>query len=74
MLMKILLQSKKTRDYVDRGGGWTWKEGKARAFDNGLDAIMFCFDQKLCDMQIACIFQDLAKNFKVSVADGQHSF
>jgi len=72
--MRILLQNKGTRDYVDRLGGWTWKEGRARAFSNGLEAIMFCFDQKLNDMQIACSYADLGRNFKVPVTDHRHSF
>ena len=67
--MKILLQSKQTRDYVDRGGGWTWKQGRALVFANGLQAIMFCVDHHIGNMQIVCIFRDLAKNFNVAVTD-----
>jgi len=67
--MKILLQSKETRNYVDRSGGWTWKQRRARVFNNGLEAIMFCFDRQIGNMQIACIFRDLAKNFNIAVTD-----
>jgi len=72
--MNILLQSKSTRDYVDRAGGWTWKEGRARVFFNGLQAILFCYHRQLRDMQIACTFPDLTKNFNVCVTDSRHSF
>src|SRR5678809_556368 len=67
--MKILLQSKGTRNYVERGGGWTWKQGRARVFPNGLDAIMFCLNGHDRDMQMTCVSRDLAKNFSVSVTD-----
>ena len=67
--MKILLQSNQTRDYVDRGGGWTWKQGRALLFANGLEAIMFCFAHHIGNMQIVCIFRDLAKNFNIAVTD-----
>jgi len=71
--MKILLQSKKTRDYVNQGGGWTWKQGRAQVFSSGLEAIMFCLNSRILEMQIVCVFQDVAKNFKVSVTDCRQS-
>ena len=40
VIMKILLQSKTTGNYVGCGGGWTWKLGRARVFPTGLEAIM----------------------------------
>jgi hypothetical protein len=71
--MKILLQSKETRDYVECGGGWTWKQGSAQVFTTGLEAMLFCFDRRICDMQIVCVFQDLGKNFNISVTDRRQS-
>ncbi len=73
MLTKILLQSKKTREYVNQGGGWTGKQRRARVFSSGLDAIMFCLDRRIFEMQIVCVFEDLAKNFTVSVTDRRQS-
>ena len=72
--MNILLQRKATRDFVDRAGGWTWKEGRARVFANGLQAILFCYHRQLHDMQISCTFPDQKTNFKVSVTDSRHIF
>ncbi len=71
--MKILLQSKKTRDYVNQGGGWTWKEGRARVFSNGLEAVMFCLDGKILDMQMVCAFENRANNFTVPVTDSRQN-
>ena len=34
--------------------GWTWKQGRARKFANGLEAITFCFNQRIRNMQIVC--------------------
>lgn len=73
VLMKILLQSKRTRDYVDQGGGWTWKQGRARVFDTGWDAIMFCLNSQVLDMQLVCVYDDLSRNFTVPVTDARHS-
>ena len=69
--MKIMLQSKQTLDYVGRSGGWTWKQGRARAFGTGLEAILFCFHHQIGNMQIVCAFQDLAQNFNVPVTDSR---
>ena len=71
--MKILLQSKETRDYVNQGGGWTWKLGRARVFGTGLEAIMFCLDHGIFQIQMVCAFEDRAKNFTVSVTDSRRS-
>ena len=67
--MKILLQNKHTRDYVNQGGGWTWKQGRARAFPHGFEAMMFCLDRGILEMQLVCVFQDVTRNFTVSVTD-----
>ncbi len=67
--MKILLQSKKTRNYVNQGGGWTWKQGRAQVFSSGLEAIMFCLNGRIFDMQMVCAFENRANNFAVPVTD-----
>ena len=67
--MRIILQHQMSRDYVDRGGGWTWKQGRARKFASGLEAIAFCFVQRIPNMQLVCAYHDLKKNFMVPVTD-----
>ena len=67
--MKILLQNKHTRDYVSQGGGWTWKQGRARVFRSGVEAMMFCLEQEILEMQLVCVFPDLSKNFTLAVTD-----
>ena len=72
--MRILLQSKTTRDYVNQDGGWTCKQGMARVFSSGLDAMMFCLNRKILQMQIVCVSEDLAKNFTIAVTDCRQNF
>ena len=67
--VKIFLQSHTTLDYVGRAGGWTWKQGRARKFANGLEAITFCFNQRIRNMQIVCAYMDLTKSFTVRITD-----
>ena len=69
VIMKILLQSKTTGDYVGCGGGWTWKLGRARVFPTGLEAIMFCFDHQIRSIQIVGAFRNMTENFSVPVTD-----
>jgi hypothetical protein len=64
---KILLQSKTTRDFVNHGGGWTWKRRRARVFSAQSEAIRFCVDHGILEMQVVCVFPDVAKNFTVAV-------
>jgi hypothetical protein len=70
---KLLLQSKKTGEYVSHGGDWTPNRRKARVFRNGLDAVMFCLNRRISAMQIVCVFKNLAKNFTVPVTDEPQS-
>jgi hypothetical protein len=70
-LMKILLQNKHTRDYVNQGGGWTRKQGRARVFDDGMEAFSFCLDRRILRMQLVCVFPDLAQNFTLAVTDSR---
>ena len=67
--MSIFLQNKATGEYVEREGGWTWKQGRAREFASGLEAISFCFERQVRNMQIVCAYQDLTKGFTVAVTD-----
>jgi len=68
-MLRIILQNKLTGDCVERGGGWTWKQGGAGDFASGLEAIVFCFERQICNMQIVGAYQDLTKRFTVPVTD-----
>ena len=34
-----------------------------------MEAMMFCLDRRILEMQIVCVFEDLAKNFTIAVTD-----
>jgi hypothetical protein len=67
--MNILLQNKKTKDYVEVGGGWTPRADQARVFGTGLEAIFYCLNHQCADMQIFGEFADSRMNFTVAVTD-----
>jgi hypothetical protein len=67
--VNIVLQNKATLQYVDDAGLWTSKLEQARAFDTGLDAILFCLEHQFFNMQILGEFGDQRMNFAVSVTD-----
>ncbi len=67
--MNILLQNKKTKDYVEEGGGWTARAEQARVFRTGLEAIFYCLHHQCADMQISGEFADSRMNFTVAVTD-----
>jgi hypothetical protein len=68
--MKIVLQNKSNLSYVENlGGAWT-KDGElAFEFSNSLDALLYCFDRQMVDMQMVARFVDPAINFSCSVSD-----
>jgi hypothetical protein len=68
--MKIVLQNKSNLSYVENlGGAWT-KDGElAFEFPSGLDALLYCFDRQMVDMQMVARFVDPAINFSCSVSD-----
>ena len=67
--MNILLQNKRTLNYVECRGGWTTRAEKARVFHSGLEAMVYCFNHHFADMQILGEFADARMNFTVSVTD-----
>lgn len=71
--MKILLQSKRTKDYVKGDGNWTPRAEQAREFDTGLEAIFYCFNHPCPDMQISGEFGDARMNFTMAVSDRRSS-
>lgn len=69
VFMRILLQNKRTRDYVNYNGGWTARMESAREFGTGLEAIFYCLNHHHADMQILGEFGDARMNFAVPVTD-----
>jgi hypothetical protein len=56
--MNILLQSKQTRYYVRSVGRWTGATGDAHGFITTIEALCFCYDHALFQMQIVVRFTD----------------
>ena len=67
--MKILLQNKGTLNYVKGLSDWTANREKARTFRTGLEALFFCFNQHITNMQILGEFVDARMNFTFPVTD-----
>ena len=67
--MDILLQNKSTLRFLDDGSGWTRERAHARIFGTGLEAIFFCLNHQLADMQILAAFTDWRMDFTVPVTD-----
>jgi regulatory protein YycH of two-component signal transduction system YycFG len=67
--MNILLQNKRTLDYVNAHSGWTTKREKARVFGTGIEALFFCFNRRIASMQILGDFLDARLNFTMPVTD-----
>jgi len=67
--MNVLLQNKRTLNYVKGLSGWTTKREKARVFETGLEALFFCFNRHVTNMQILGEFVDARMNFTFPVSD-----
>jgi hypothetical protein len=67
--MTILLQNKKTLDYVQGPARWTTDVDQARVFDTGMEAMWFCLHHDIGDMQILGKFVDTRMDFTVPVTD-----
>jgi len=67
--MTILLQNKKTLNYVEGTGKWTAHAERARVFGTGLEAIFFCLNHHIADMQILGKFVDRRMDFTIPVTD-----
>jgi len=69
--MNIVLQNKSHRGFIaDETGSWTESSESARIFPNCLNALLFCFDRRLPNMQILAMFKNPAMNFSMPVTDG----
>jgi hypothetical protein len=67
--MNILLQNKKTFGYTTDLATWTMQREKARLFKTGIEALFFCFNRHLKNMQILGEFVDPRMNFTIPVTD-----
>jgi hypothetical protein len=63
------LQNTRTLQYVEGTAGWTAQVEKARPFGTGLEAVFFCLNHRIADMQILGKFSDSRMDFTVPVAD-----
>ena len=67
--MNILLQNKKTLSYVKGLASWTMQHEKAHSFGTGIEALFYCFNRQLKNMQILGEFIDPRFNFTMPVTD-----
>jgi hypothetical protein len=67
--MNILLQNKKTFGYTTDLSTWTMQREKAHLFETGIEALFFCFNRHLKNMQILGEFVDPRMNFTIPVTD-----
>jgi O-acetylhomoserine/O-acetylserine sulfhydrylase-like pyridoxal-dependent enzyme len=67
--MNILLQNKKTLTYVTDLSARTMQREKAHRFETGIEALFFCFNRHLKNMQILGDFLDPRMNFTIPVTD-----
>ena len=67
--MNIVLQNKKTLSYVTDLSTWTMQHEKAHLFGTGIEALFFCFNRQLKNMQILGEFANSRMNFTLPVTD-----
>ena len=67
--MNILLQNKKTLTYVTDLSTQTVQREYARRFGTGIEALFFCFNRHLKNMQILGEFLNPRKNFTMPVTN-----
>ena len=69
--MSILLQSKQTGYYVRSLGRWTGAMGEAHGFFTTIEALCFCYEHSLFQMQIVVRFSDGRPNTVFDVTDSR---
>ncbi len=68
--MTVLLQNKRTLEYVKGKIGWTVLRAEARVFATGLEALYHCYNQGIRNMQIVGQY-DGEMSFNVPVTDSR---
>lgn len=67
--MNILLQNRKTLTYVTDLPTETAQRDKAHRFETGIEALFFCFNRQLKNMQILGEFVNPRLDFTIPVTD-----
>jgi O-acetylhomoserine/O-acetylserine sulfhydrylase-like pyridoxal-dependent enzyme len=67
--MKILLQNKKTLTYVTDLSTQTMQREQAHLFETGIQALFFCFNRHLKNMQILGEYLNPRMDFTMPVTD-----
>ena len=67
--MNILLQNKQTLAYVTDLSTQTIQHEKAHLFGTGIEALFYCFNRQLKNMQILGEFVNPRLNFTMPVTD-----
>ena len=67
--MNILLQNQTTSNYVTDLSTWTMQHEKAHLFGTGIEALFYCFNRQLKNMQILGEFVNPRMNFTMPVTD-----
>jgi O-acetylhomoserine/O-acetylserine sulfhydrylase-like pyridoxal-dependent enzyme len=67
--MNILLQNKTTLAYVTDFSTQTMQHEKAHLFGTGIEALFYCFNRHLKNMQILGEFLNPRMNFTMPVTD-----
>ena len=67
--MIILLQNRSTLNFLGAVTGWTPNHGEARIFGTGLEAMLFCLNHHVADMQILGKFADQRMDFTIPITD-----
>jgi hypothetical protein len=68
--MKFVLQNRSNLSYVEKiGGAWTKDVEQALEFPSSLDALLYCFNREIIDMQMVTRFADPTMNFSMLVTD-----
>jgi hypothetical protein len=67
--MSVYLQSLRTEKFVQGPKKWTDTPEQAREFGGGIDALFFCYQNHLADMQILGRFTDPQKDFTIPLKE-----
>ena len=67
--MNILLQNKQTLSYVTDRSTWTTQREKAHLFGTGIEALFYCFNRHLKNMQVLGEFVNPRLDFTMPVTD-----
>lgn len=67
--MSVLLQNVKTAKFVEHPAGWTAHPDKARVFGGATDALFYCYNHHLRNMQILGSFDDPRQNFTIPLTE-----